>query len=339
MTTKDPVIDGVLDWLREGDPAIRWQVMRDLTDAPPGQWQAERARVEHEGWGAQLLSHQGDDGLWAGGACFPNPFARELWNSEGQPWTATLPVLHELMVLGLDPHTEWARHTVELVGANARWEYDDLPFWGGEVEECINGRTVAVGCYFGSSFGSPSSAGQSSGSVDMAPLVARLVSEQQPDGGWNCERATGSTRSSFHSTINVLEGLLEFERATGGTPESRAARAAGDDYLLQRRLFRRLSTGAPADERFLRFTFPPRWHYTTLRALDYLRAASALTGAPPDRRAAEAVELLRSRRGPGGRWPLDRPPRGRVWLQMEEPGMPSRWITLHALRILRWWEA
>lgn len=327
----DRIEPAVIDWLLAGDPAIRWQVMRDLLDAPREQWQAERARVEHEGWGAHLLAQEDEDGRWAGGACFPSPFSRELFEAEGQPWTSTLPVLHELMVLGLDPATDRARDIVSQVGANARWEYDDLPFWGGEVEECINGRTVALGCYFGA------------GRLDMAPLVERLVSEQQPDGGWNCERANGSTRSSFHSTINVLEGLLEFERSTAGTPESQAAacaaRAAGEDYLLQRHLFRRLSTGVPAADQFLRLTFPPRWHYTTLRALDYLRAAAALTHASPDPRAAEAVEQLRARRDPEGRWPLDHLPRGRVWQRMEEPGMPSRWVTLEALRILRWWES
>ena len=316
----------VIEWLLEGDPAIRWHVMRDLLDAPPEQWQAERARVEHEGWGAQILAHQGADGLWAGGAYFPSPFSRELFEAEGQPWTSTLPVLHELAVLGLDPESERARHTVRLIGANARWEYDDLPFWGGEVEECINGRTVALGCHFGA------------GLVDMAPLVDRLVGERQPDGGWNCERAAGSTRSSFHSTINVLEGLLAFERATGGTDASRAARAAGEGYLLERHLFRRLATGAPADDNFLRLTFPPRWHYSTLRALDYFRAAAALTGARLDPRAADAIADLRSRRAPDGRWPLDHVPGGRVWVRMEDVGMPSRWVTLQALRVLRWWD-
>ena len=292
----------VIDWLLDSDPAIRWQGMRDLLDAPEQEWRRERAKVETEGWGARLLSHEDEDGQWAGGA-----FA-----------------LSQLRELGLDPSCEPARRAVALIGANARWEHDGQPYWEGEVEECINGRTVADGAYFG---------------VDVAPIVDRLVGERLADGGWNCERANGSVRSSFHTTINVLEGLLEFERATGGTPGSLAARRSGEEYLLKRRLFRRLSTGEPADERFLSFLHPNRWRYDVLRALDYFRAAGELTGAAPDPRLGEAVEHVRSRRSDDGTWPLDWTLPGRVWFEVDDgPGRPSRWVTLRALRVLRWWD-
>lgn len=314
--------DPVTTWLLDGDPAIRWQVLRDLLGASEAEWQAERRRVEHEGWGAQLLSVEDERGLWADGACFPGDFSRELFEAEGQPWTATLHVLGDLRSCGLDPSSERARRMVRLVRENGRWEYDDLPYWGGEVEECINGRTVTDGVYFG---------------VDMAPLVTRLVGERQPDGGWNCERANGSNRSSFHSTINVLEGLLAFEAATGGTPESREARVAGEAYLLERRLFRRLSTGEPADPQFLELSFPYRWHYNVLRGLDYFRGSSEVTGDEPDTRLADAVEHLENRRGEDGRWSPEWQPRGRVWFAMEPVGEPSRWVTLMARWILRWW--
>lgn len=313
----------VLDWLLAGDPAIRWQVMRDLLDRPEAEWRAERARVEHEGWGARFLAHQDPDGQWAAGACFPGDFTRELYEAEGQPWTATLNVLGDLRALGLDPDSESARRAVALIGGNAVWEYDRLPYWGGEVEECINGRNVADGAYFG---------------VDMTPLVERLVGERQPDGGWNCERANGSTRSSFHSTMGVLDGLLEYERATGGTPASRAARAAGAEYLLERRLHRRRSTGETAEAEFLALGFPYRWFYTVLRGLDHFRAAGHLAGTAPDPRLAEAAQLLRDRRQPDGRWVQEWQPRGRVWFEMEPIGEPSRWVTLIALRSLRWVE-
>jgi hypothetical protein len=314
----------VIDWLLDSDPAIRWQVMRDLLDAPEPQWRAERARVETEGWGARLLSHEDEDGQWAGGAFAPRDFDFEQWQAEGQPWTATAFALSQLRELGLDPSSEPARRAVALIGANSRWEHDGQPYWEGEVEECINGRTVADGAYFG---------------VDIAPIVDRLVGERLADGGWNCERANGSVRSSFHTTINVLEGLLEFERATGGTPESRAARRSGEEYLLERRLFRRLGTGAPADERFLSFLHPNRWRYDVLRALDYFRAAGELTGAAPDPRLGEAVEHVRSRRAGDGTWPLDWTLPGRVWFEVDDgPGEPSRWVTLRALRVLRWWD-
>jgi hypothetical protein len=314
----------VIDWLLAGDPAIRWQVMRDLLNAPTSVWMAERAKVETEGWGARLLACQDPDGLWAGGAFLPSGFDPREWREAGQPWTATSFVLAQLREFGLDPAAERARRTVALIGANARWEEGGQPYWAGEVEECINGRTVADGAYFG---------------VDVAPIVDRLVSDCLEDGGWNCERINGSVRSSFASTINVLEGLLEFERATGGTPASREARRSGEAYLLKRSLFRRLSTGAAADERFLQLVHPSRWHYDVLRALDYFRAAALLTGAAPDPRLAEAIDHLRSRRRDDGSWLLDWSPAGRVWLDVNDgPGRPSRWVTLRAMQVLRWWD-
>jgi hypothetical protein len=314
----------VIEWLLDSDPSIRWQAMRDLLDAPEREWRAERARVETEGWGARLLSHEDEDGQWAGGAFLPRDFDPREWQEIGQPWTATTYALTQLRELGLDPVADRARQMVQAIGASCRWEHDGQPFWAGEVEECINGRTVADGAYFG---------------VDVSSIVERLVGERLPDGGWNCERANGSVRSSFATTINVLEGLLEHERATGGTPGSREARRSGEEFLLERRLFRRRSTGEPADERFLAFLHPTRWRYDVLRALDHFRAAAALTGAAPDPRLGEAVEHVRSRRSGDGTWPLDWRLPGRVWFHVDEgPGRPSRWVTLRALRVLRWWD-
>lgn len=316
--------DATIDWLLGSDPAIRWQAMRDLLEAPEAEWKAERAKVETEGWGARLLSCQDPDGQWAGGAFVPQGFGPDEWRAEGQPWTATFFSLSQLREFGLDPSSERARWTVEAVGRNSRWDEGGQPYWQGEVEECINGRTVADGAYFG---------------VDVSPIVERLLGERLADGGWNCDRVNGSTRSSFHSTINVLEGLLEYERATGGTPASREARRSGEEYLLKRHLFRRLGTGEPADEKFLRFLHPNRWRYDVLRALDYFRAAATLTGAAPDPRLGEAIDHLRTRRTADGTWPIDWSPGGRVWFELEDgPGQPSRWITLRALRVLRWWD-
>lgn len=319
---------GVVDWLLDSDPALRWQVLRDVLDAPEAEWRAERARVETEGWGARLLALADPDGQWAGGSFVPDGFAPADWEAEGQPWTATTYALTQLRQLGLEPGGEAAVRTVRLVGEHSRWDEGGQPYWEGETEECLNGRTVADGSYFG---------------LDTGPLVARLVGERQPDGGWNCERSRGSSRSSFDSTINVLEGLAEHERTTGGTPSSRAARRSGEEFLLQRHLFRRLSTGEPADARYLELAYPHRWHYDVLRALDHLRSVADL-GAdgprPPDPRAAEAVEHVRSRRTADGRWLLDRTWRGRTWFDLDAgPGRPSRWVTLLALRVLRWWDA
>jgi hypothetical protein len=318
--------DNVIDWLLDtddSDPSIRWQVMRDLLEAPENEWQTERARVETEGWGARLLELQDSDGQWAGGALFASDY--EWGGSEvGQPWTATDPSLSLLMEFGLEPSSERVQRSIELIGSNCRWEHAGQPYWEGEVEPCINGRTVANGAYFG---------------VDMSPVVARLVGETLEDGGWNCEEERGSVRSSFDSTINVLEGLLEYERATGGTADSQTARRSGDEYLMERHLFRRLSTGEPI-EKYLRLGHPNRWHYDVLRGLDYFRMASIATGRAPDPRLGEAIEHIRARRLDNGTWPLDWSPPGRVWFDVDDgPGDPSRWVTLRALRVLGWWDA
>ena len=309
----------VLDWLLDGDPAIRWQVLRDLSDAPADIVAAERARVATEGWVARLLALQGEDGQWAGGACFP----AEGWqhdDPQGQPWTSTLPTLELLVQFGVDPSTERVQQAVERVRDGCRWEHDGQPFFDGEVEPCINGRTVTLGVYFGQ---------------DVHGIVARLLGEQLEDGGWNCEAEYGSRRSSFHTTINVLEGLLAHERATGGVADSIAARRRGEEYLLERRLCRRKSTGEVVKAAWLQCSFPTRWHYDVLRALDYFRAA----GAPPDQRVDEAIQMLRSRQQPDGTWLLENTHPGMVHFPLEDgDGQPSRWNTLRALRVLRWYE-
>jgi hypothetical protein len=307
----------VIDWLLDGDPAIRWQVLRDLLHASADDVATERARLEHEGWGARLLALEDDDGLWAGGACFPGSYKG---GEPGQPWTATMHTLQTLQLLGLDPKSKSAQRAIALIAANGRWEHAGQHYFDGEVEPCINGRTVETGAYFG---------------VDVGPIVARLLAERLGDGGWNCEAENGSVRSSFDTTINVLDGLLEFERATGGSDEVRAARRGGEEYLLTRSLFRRKSTGEVVQAEYLDFAFPYYWHFDVLRGLDYFRRV----GAERDARMAEAVQVVRSNRQPDGRWPLGRIHAGRVFFDIErDVGAPSRWNTLRALRVLEWWD-
>ena len=308
----------VLEWLLDSDPAVRWQVLRDLTDSAPETVAAERARIASDGWGARLLAVRDADGQWAGGACFPAAFTGDF--SQGQPWTSTLPTLQLLRELGIDPADPRVRETIVLVRDNCRWEYDALPFFDGEVEPCINGRTVALGAYFG---------------VDVDGIVDRLRGEQLEDGGWNCDTERGSVRGSFDSTICVLEGLLEHERAGGGSPRAQAVRRRGEQYLLDRGLFRRLSTGEVADPGWLQYAFPVWWHYDVLRALDYFRAAADA----PDPRLDEAVALLRAKRQADGTWLLDRIHPGAVHIETDDGvGRPSRWNTLRALRILAWYD-
>lgn len=326
-------IPTTVDWLLDSDPAIRWQALRDLTDASAGDIASERARVPHEGLGAEILATQQPDGSW---------------NRAGKPrWLITLFTLQLLRATGVDPADVAVRSALARAETNLRWnDYPgcwDLrppdfgaapvdgkhgcriggnPFFEGEEEPCINGGVLAFGAYFGH---------------PNDTLARRLLSEQLPDGGWNCE-APVSQRSSYHTTICVLEGLLEFERAVGPSHptalEVAAARHRGEEYLLQRHLFRRLSTGEIANPEFLEFAFPPRYHYDILRGLDYLRGAGHTASDP---RLLDAIQILESRRQPDGTWLLDRAYDEAITITTREfIGEPSRWNTLRALRVLRY---
>ena len=310
----------VIHWLLDSDPSIRWQVMRDLLGAPAEEVAAERARVATEGAGARLLSLQGADGRWGGAA----------WN---RGWNSTMHVLMLLRDFGLDPASDQARRAVGLVRDRVTWqgcgppECHNNPFFAGEVEPCINGQVAAVGAYFGQ---------------DVRGIVARLLAEQLPDGGWNCEAENGSTRSSFNTTICVLEALLEHERAAGSGHEVAGARLRGQEYLLERRLFRRRSTGEVIERdrkggaAWARFAFPTWWHYDVLRGLDYLRLADVV----PDERVAEAIDLVASKRDRDRLWPLETRYPGDMPIEIDDgEGRPSRWNTLRALRVLSWYSA
>lgn len=316
----------VIRWLLDSDPSIRWQVMQDLIDAPADKVAAERARVATEGWGARLLALQEADGSWTGTAF-------------NQGWNSTMHVLSLLRELGLDPASDEARHAVGLVRDRVRWQgwdwdgtwrgrdFDGNPFFAGEVEPCINAQVGANGAYFGQ---------------DTQRIINRLLGEQLPDGGWNCEAVNGSTRSSFNTTICVLEALLAHETAVGVSPEVTAARLRGQEYLLERRLFHRLSTGEAIERdrkgntAWTRFAFPTWWHYDVLRGLEYLRHA----GVTPDERVTEAIDLVASKCDDNGRWLLETQHPGVMLVEIDEgEGQPSRWNTLRALRVLNWYSA
>jgi hypothetical protein len=297
----------VINWLLDSDPSIRWQVMRDLTNEADAIVAGERSRVASEGWGARLLDLQGPDGHWGGAAFVP------------RAWISTKDTLQLLRDLGVDPASDRVRRAVGQVRDRCTWGagFGDSPFFEGEVEPCINGRVLAIGAYFGEA---------------SDRLVDRLLGEQLEDGGWNCYAPPG-TRSSFHSTICVLEGLLEYETAKGPRPDVTAARVRGQEYLLERRLFRSRSTGQVINPAWTQISFPTRWHYDILWGLDYLRRA----GVEPDNRIAEAIDLLANKRDRLGRWPLENPHAGPAHFEMEgSAGEPSRWNTLRALRVLRW---
>lgn len=311
----------MIEWLLDSDPALRWQVERDLLGSPPEVWRATRDRVAAEGFGAWLLAEQDPaTGMWAGGAFFPAGF--EGSDDGSQPWTATTWVLNDLREWGVDASA--LRGTADLLAAHARWEYDDLPYWGGEVDCCINAWTVANGVWL---------------DAPVDALAGWFVEHQLPDGGWNCEWVEGSTRSSFHSTLNALKGLLAYEMATGGTPAIREARRRGEEYLLRRNLIRRLSTGEPPGPWVFRFRSPARWVYSVLNAAEYFRVSTTHDGVDPDPRMAEAVEAIRAARGPDGAWVQNSPLPGAVWFDVDVPdGEPSKWLTLSGSRVLSWWD-
>jgi hypothetical protein len=309
-------------WLLDADPALRWQVERDLLGLPAEAWEATRQRVAKEGFGAGLLAHQEPDGQWAGGAFFPRGFDFGLVEQEGQPWTATTWSLNSLREWGVDASV--LAGTAGKLARNSRWEYDDLPYWGGELDCCINAWTLMNGLWLG---------------ADVTGIASWFVEHRLPDGGWNCEWVAGSTRSSFHSTLNTLKGLLAYEAATGGTPGTREARRSGQEYLLERRLMRRRSTGAVLGEWVTRFRSPIRWRYDVLNAADHFRATSLFDGTPPDPRMEDAIEAIRTRRQSDGTWLQGGRDPGRVWFEVDvPPGEPSKWLTLFGTRVLAWWD-
>jgi hypothetical protein len=270
----------VAAWLLDSDPAIRWQVQRDLRDAPADVVATERARVARDGWGATLLALQDPDGRWDGGTYRPG------WVDDERPffdaWTATHFSLQQLMELGLDPEAPEAKDAVARVRSGVRWEHAGQPYFEGEVEPCINGVALAIAAYFG----------EGGDRIVDTILAGRLA-----DGGWNCWAEHGARVSSFHSTVCVIEGLLAWERAGGSSSAVREARRSGEEYLLARRLFRRRSTGEVVDPRYLMLSSPVRWYYDVLRALDHFRLADRR-----DDRLAEAIELVRSKQSADGRW-------------------------------------
>jgi len=308
-------------WMLDADPALRWQVERDLLGAPADVWSSTRARVSTEGFGAALLAAQDPDGRWDGGAHFPGDFFGTAEAEQpGQPWTATSWSLNQLREWGVPAAA--LGDTADRLARNCRWEYDDMPFWGGEIDVCINAFTLANGAWLG---------------ADVSRLVRWFPEHRLADGGWNCEAEEGdSVRSSFHSTLNALRGMLSYELATGDT-SLRSTRHAGEEYLLRRQLMFRASTGELVDGFVVRFVYPSRHQYSALAALDYFRDASQSDRTARDPRTDAAVELVRAARQADGSWLQGPPLEGRTWFAVDAAeGAPSRWLTLIGTRVLEW---
>lgn len=303
--------DPVAAWLMEGDPAIRWQVRRDLLGHSPTQVARERARVAREGWGALLLNLQTATGVWAG-----------LYTPK---WTSATYTLLLGKALGLPTGNRAAGRGARILLDQGLYRDNGINFWtpGRRCSEtCVTGMILGIGSRFARD------------DERLDRLAEYLLSEQMSDGGWNCRRHLGATHSSLHTTISALEGMLEYEAAGGSlTARSREARGRAHEFLYVHQMYRSHRTGRVIDERMTRFSFPPQWHYDVLRGLDYLAAAEA----PCEPRLEDAMQLLIDRRTSDGRWLLQNVYRGRYHFAMERAGQPSRWNTLRALRVLRWW--
>ncbi len=307
--------DSILQWILAGDPAIRWQAMRDLAGASERNWRSEQRRVATSGWGARLLAHQDADGRWASGIYTPK-------------WTSTTYTMVLLRDLGLPAGNAQAMCACRILLDEGFWSDGGINYWRRShqrSETCVSGMLLAVFCRFGLD------------DARLDRLAEHVVEQQMKDGGWNCRAMPGyggATHGSFHTTISALEGLMEYARFHGKV-ETRDASARGREFLLAHRLFRSHRTGHIANSQFTRFSFPPRWHYDALRGLDYFRES----GAPRDKRLEDAIALVEARRRPDGRWLLQNRYPGRTFFEMENCGDPSRWNTLRALRVLAWWKS
>ena len=309
-------VDGVLQWLLDGDPAIRWQTLRDLVGASERAVEQERRKIASDGWGVRLLAKQDAEGTWAGGLSSDGGLYSPKWTST----TYTMLLLRDL---GLEATNRPARKACRLLLDRGLQRDGGINYgWRGRSETCITGMVLSILAYFRCD------------DPRLDTIAMHLLGAQMADGGWNCRRPAGATHASMHTTISVLEGLrlLELHR-TRDVDALRAAQRRGREFLLVHRLFRSHRTGSIIRSDFTRFVFPPRWHYDILRALDYFQAVDA----PRDPRLAEAIDIVRTRQREDGRWSLQYSYKGKTYFQLERIGMPSRWNTLRALRVLKWW--
>ena len=316
-----PQTDSVIQWLLEGDPSIRWQTLRDLAGAAERTVERERRKVARDGWGARLLAKQDPEGTWAGGLSSDGGLYTPKWTST----TYTMLLLRDF---GLPANNRQARkacpHLLDKgLQPDGGINYGVWAKWSGQSETCVTGMVLSILSYF-------------EYDDDRLDTIAdHLLEQQMPDGGWNCRRARGATHSSVNTTISVLEGLRLYElHRERRVRAMRAAQREGREFLLAHRLFRSHRTGNIIKPIFTRFSFPPRWHYDILRALDYFQAVNA----PRDERLAEAIDIVRNSRSSDGRWSLQNRYRGKTYFELERVGAPSRWNTLRALRVLNWWE-
>ncbi len=304
--------NSIIQWLLKGDPSIRWQTLRDLTDMPINECEKEQNNIANKGWGANLLSKQDSNGVWGSGLYSPK-------------WISTTYTLLLLRRFGLSPRHPQAFKGCALLLDNGFYYDGGINYFRSlnHSETCVTGMILSILCYFQYK------------DKRINRLVDHLLEQQMKDGGWNCQSYRGATHSSFHTTISVLEGLREFEKNSNGMIfKIQEAQQKGREFLLAHRLFRSSRTGEIVLPALTRFSFPPRWHYDILRALDYFQEC----GVKKDERLLDAIKIVKKKRKKDGHWSLQNRHPGKVFFEMERIGEPSRWNTLRALRVLNWWE-
>jgi len=303
--------NNIIQWLMEGDPAVRWQTQRDLLSESPEVYEKERALTSTSGWVSRFLELQDPEGTWGGGLYSPK-------------WKSTTYTMLTLRYLGLPPKHPQALKGCELLLDIGFFQDEGINFsrYAKQSETCITGMVLSVLAYFRYP------------DARVHRVAEHLLNQQMGDEGWNCRSHLGDTHSSFHTTISALEGLHEYSLAY---PENagpiQEAQSRGREFLLIHKLYRSHTTGEVVDDRMTRFPFPPRWYYDFLRALDHFQAANAAR----DERLSDAIDLLIKRRRKDGRWPQYGGPSGLRHFEMEKAGKPGRMNSLRALRVLNWW--
>jgi hypothetical protein len=316
-----PYANAVIQWLLQGDPAIRWQTLRDLAGAAKRSVENEQRKIVRDGWGARLLAKQDPKGTWAGGLSSDGGLYSPKWIST----TYTMLLLRDFGLFATNRQAKKACRILldEGLQRDGGVNYGLWAKWTRQSETCVTGMVLSILSHF------------EYDDSRLDTIASHLLEQQMPDGGWNCQRPEGATHASVHTTISVLEGLRLYELHRGGRIRKvRMAQRRGREFLLAHRLFRSHRTGEVIKPAFTRFYFPPRWHYDILRALDYFQAVNA----PRDARLAEAIDIVRRGRGSDGRWLLQHSYPGKTFFELERLGAPSRWNTLRALRVLQWWD-
>jgi hypothetical protein len=299
----------VLDWLLRGDPSIRWQVKKDLLRHHEEQWQQDRYRIASEGWGKGLLQKRAEDGRWGGGLYTPK-------------WISTHYSLMLLKRLGLPQDNHLACESTRLILSKGLFRDGGINLFASlnHSETCVTGMVLSLCSYFDIR------------ENEFESLVDFLLDQQMEDGGWNCRSFLGDRHSSVHTTISVLEGLWEYEKKFSARKKYvNVARLKAHEFLLVHHLYKSDKTGRIIDPKWTRLSFPPRWRYDILRALDYFRECNA----EKDSRMLDSIGILHSKEK-NGQWPLQSKHAGRVFFDMERTGQASRWNTLRASRVLKW---